>query len=225
MTDSTNDRQEVSPSVTVTENGPYMVEGITELIDARGEDVSKDGKAFLCRCGQSSNKPFCDGTHKKVGFDGTETADKGPIAERQDSYEAEQVTILDDRSVCAHAGECTDRLPSVWKLKSEPWIDPEGAPAGEITQVVRQCPSGALQYTEPGSTDPVEEALSPAIRASVDGPYHLRGGIPVSSSDGESYEVRNRQTLCRCGRSSNKPFCDGTHWEGFKDPEDPVDDA
>lgn len=225
MTDQQSDRQEASPSVSVTENGPYMVEGLSELIDARGEDVSKDGKVFLCRCGQSSNKPFCDGTHKKVGFDGSETADRGPIAGRQDSYEAEEVTILDDRGVCAHAGECTDRLPSVWKLRSEPWIDPDGAPAEEIKSVVPRCPSGALQYTEPGSPEPVEQAQSLAIHASVNGPYHLRGGIPVHSADGEPYEVRNRQTLCRCGRSSNKPFCDGTHWDGFKDPEDPADDA
>lgn len=51
-----------------------------------------------------------------------------------------------------------------------------------------------------------------------DGPLWVRGGIPVESSDGATYEVRNRVTLCRCGRSSNKPFCDGTHkGVGFRD--------
>ncbi len=205
--------------ISVTKNGPYMVEGGVRIQDASGGDASKDGKAFLCRCGHSSNKPFCDGTHNKIDFDGTETADHGPIAERQDSYEAESVTILDDRSVCSHAGECTDRLPSVWKLRQEPWIDPEGAPAEEIESVIPKCPSGALQYTEPGSSEPVEQNLSPMIEAAVHGPFMVRGGIPVHSADGEAYEVRNRQTLCRCGLSSNKPFCDGSHWDNFKDPE------
>lgn len=221
MSDQPGDHLKIS----VTKDGPYMVEGLTELIDARGEEVSKDGKVFLCRCGQSSNKPFCDGTHNKVGFNGTETADEGPIAERRDTYEGDGVTILDDRSVCAHAGECTDRLPAVWKLGEEPWIDPRGAPAGEIEEVIPKCPSGALTYLEPGSAEPVEQELSPAIKALVDGPYMVRGGIPVSSADGDEYEVRNRQTLCRCGGSSNKPFCDGTHWKGFKDPEDSGDAA
>jgi CDGSH-type Zn-finger protein len=206
--------------ISVTENGPYVVEGPIEIRDAHGETVSEDGSAFLCRCGRSSKKPFCDGTHKKVGFDGTETADGGPIADRRDAYEAAGVTIFDDRSVCAHIGECTDGLPAVWKLGTEPWIDQNAAPADEIKAVVHKCPSGALSYAEPGSAETVEEKLSPAVKASVDGPYFVRGGIPVRSAGGEAYEVRNRQALCRCGGSSNKPFCDGTHWKGFKDPED-----
>lgn len=209
------------PRITVTEHGPYMLEGGVEVRDARGETVSDGDKAFLCRCGHSSNKPFCDGTHNRIGFDGTETADAGPIAERRDAYEGEGVTIYDDRSVCAHIGECTDRTPSVWKLGEEPWIDPTGAGAEQIEATIRRCPSGALTYTEGGPGDePVEESIGPAVKAAVDGPYMVRGGIPVVSASGAGYEARNRQTLCRCGRSKNKPFCDGTHWEGFKDPDD-----
>lgn len=205
--------------ISVMENGPYVVEGGVEIRSAVGE-TSQEEKAFLCRCGRSSNKPFCDGTHNKVDFDGTETADHNAIADRRDAYEAAEVTILDDRSVCAHAGECTDGLPAVWKLGTEPWIDQNAATADEIKATIRECPSGALTYVEPGSAETVEETMSPAIKASVNGPYHLRGGIPVSSSSGAAYEVRARQTLCRCGGSSNKPFCDGTHWKGFKDPEE-----
>lgn len=208
------------PTIDVTENGPYAIQGTVEVRDASGATVFEEGRTMLCRCGRSSNKPFCDGTHKKVGFDGTETADAGPIADRRDSYEAAEVTIHDDRSVCAHAGECTDALPAVWKLGTEPWIDQHAAPADEIKATVRKCPSGALTYAEPGSSVAVEETMSPAVKASADGPYHVRGGVPVTSSSGETYEGRNRQTLCRCGGSSNKPFCDGTHWQGFKDPED-----
>lgn len=205
--------------ITVTEDGPYMVEGALEVVRADGAVVSTEGKVFLCRCGGSGNKPFCDGTHKKNGFSGAEVADRGPIAKRRDAYEGAGVTIYDDRSVCSHAGHCTDSLPSVWKLRQEPWIDPHGADAEAIAAVVRTCPSGALAYARGEGPQPVEETLAPAIRASVDGPYHVRGGVPVSSPDGERYEARNRQTLCRCGQSKNKPFCDGTHWHAkFKDP-------
>lgn len=131
---------------------------------------SQDDKATLCRCGRSSKKPFCDGTHNKVNFNGTETADHGAIAERRDTYEAEGVTILDDRSVCAHAGECTNGLSAVWKLGTEPWIDQNAASADEIKATIAKCPSGALTYTEPGSTETVEETMSPTIKASVNGP-------------------------------------------------------
>jgi CDGSH-type Zn-finger protein len=206
-------------SIRVRENGPYLLEGVVEVRDAKGETVSHDGTTALCRCGRSPNKPFCDGTHKRVGFDGTETADVGPIADRRDDYEAAEVTIHDDRSVCAHAGACTDGLPAVWKLGTEPWIDQNAASADEIKATIAKCPSGALTFSGPGG-EVVEQPLSPAVTASVDGPFHLRGGIPVTSSGGETYEVRNRQTLCRCGGSSNKPFCDGTHSKGFKDPAD-----
>jgi len=44
------------------------------------------------------------------------------------------------------------------------------------------------------------------------GPFWVRGGIPVYSADGKLYQVRNRMTLCRCGKSTNKPFCDSSHY-------------
>lgn len=118
--------------VIVRNNGPLRLEGEITLLDQDGKAFGLAGRTVvsLCRCGQSQNKPFCDGTHNKVGFDGAETADTGPIAGRRDDYDAAEVTIHDDRSVCAHAGECTDRTPSVWRLNTEPWIDPAGATAG-----------------------------------------------------------------------------------------------
>ena len=118
---------DAEPRVRVTENGPYRVDGGVPVRDADGNAVEAPGTYFLCRCGQSSNKPFCDGTHKKVGFDGEETADHGAISEREDTYRGAGITIHDDRSVCSHAGHCTDNLAIVFKLRSEPWIDPEGA--------------------------------------------------------------------------------------------------
>ena len=62
-------------SVTVKKNGPYLVEGEVDLFDSEGNKISVDRSTFaLCRCGASSNKPFCDGTHSKIGFLAAEAA-------------------------------------------------------------------------------------------------------------------------------------------------------
>jgi CDGSH-type Zn-finger protein len=203
---------DAEPIVRVTENGPYRVGGGVPVRDAEGNAVEAPATYFLCRCGHSSNKPFCDGTHKKVGFQGGETADDGPIAEREEVYAARDIAIHDDRSVCSHAGHCTDNLPSVFKLRTESWIDPEGAPAETIASVIATCPSGALRHTARASDEPVEDRDEPQVSPSRDGPYRLTGAVQVVSADGRPYERRARQTLCRCGGSKNKPFCDGTHW-------------
>jgi CDGSH-type Zn-finger protein len=88
-----------------------------------------------------------------------------------------------------------------------------------LASVVAGCPSGALTFAPAGATTPVEEHQVPAIRPIVDGPYRVRGQIEVVGADGAPYEVRERQTLCRCGNSRNKPFCDGSHWYAeFRDP-------
>lgn len=213
------DAEGTTPAATirVTENGPYLVEGGLEVRGPDGELVDAPARYALCRCGGSANKPFCDGTHARKGFVGTETADHGPIADREDSYEGRGVTILDDRSVCAHAGLCTDHLAEVFKLREEPWIDATGADRAAIVAQVNACPSGALRVRV--GDDLVEDDLRPGIDPLPDGPYRVRGGVPVVGADGTPYEVRNRQTLCRCGGSPNKPFCNGTHWHlGFKAP-------
>ena len=49
-------------------NGPLKIEGSLEIVSGTGATLAKTAKTFLCRCGHSSNKPFCDGTHAKVGF-------------------------------------------------------------------------------------------------------------------------------------------------------------
>lgn len=206
-------------TISVTENGPYMFEGALELHDAQGNVVDAPERVFLCRCGGSSNKPFCDGTHARIGFDGTETADHGPIEVREDDYMGAGFTISDDRTVCAHAGFCTDNLAAVFKLGEEPWIDADAAEMAAIVEQVNRCPSGALSVAVGESTNPVEPDLPERVQPVPDGPYRLTGGVQVLGADGTPYEIRNRQTLCRCGGSPNKPFCNGTHWHiDFKAP-------
>jgi CDGSH-type Zn-finger protein/truncated hemoglobin YjbI len=205
--------------IEVTEHGPYKVTGDVAIYNAEGELVRQGGVWHLCRCGGSRNKPFCDITHGLKRFDGTERADHGPIAERRVSYAAaDEVTVYDDRTVCCHYGQCTRRLPAVFRADAGPFVDPGQARADEIVEVVRGCPSGALAYAHNGG-EPIERHERPSITATVDGPYRVRGAIQVIAADGRLYERRERQVLCRCGLSRNKPFCDGSHWyAGFRDP-------
>jgi CDGSH-type Zn-finger protein/truncated hemoglobin YjbI len=196
--------------IRVTENGPYRVEGELSTRDTEGNELRRKGIWHLCRCGGSRNKPFCDSTHGLKGWTGPETAPH--TSEHRETYQAEGVTLSDDRSVCAHFGQCTDRLPRVFRATGEPFVDPAASTPAQISEVVRGCPSGALAL-------PTEEHDSPSITPIVDGPYRVRGAVQVVGADGEPYPARERQTLCRCGHSRNKPFCDGSHWyAGFRDP-------
>ena len=189
------------------------------IYDVEGRMRRRSGICYLCRCGGSRNKPFCDATHHPKGFDGAESADHGSIADRRTSYVADGLTVFDDRSRCAHFGQCTNRLPEVFRADAEPFVDPHGAHPVAIAPVVAACPSGALAYAFGDDRDPIEESAAPSITPLVDGPYRVRGAVVVIGTDGQSYERRERQTLCRCGQSGNKPFCDGSHWyAGFRDP-------
>ena len=202
------------PTLECKSNGPYLVKDLARLANPSGEPIPCIPVMALCRCGGSANKPFCDGTHKKIGFSGTRLADKS--ADRRDTYRGKGITILDNRTICAHAGRCTDGLAVVFKYGSEPWIDPDGAGIEAIIETVRKCPSGALSYTL-DDVEPQHPVREPAITVTKDGPYEVVGvRLTVESwGDGASAE---RYTLCRCGGSKNKPFCDGTHWSiGFSD--------
>lgn len=216
---SSEDRDE--PLIEVLEHGPYRVSGAVQITGADDGELRRGGIWHLCRCGGSRRKPFCDGTHGLKHFDGAETASHDTIAERRDEYPSDTITVHDDRTRCAHFGQCSDRLPAVFRAADEPFVDPTGAPDDRIVEVVRGCPSGALAIAREGSA-PDELHAAASIAPIPDGPYRVRGGVRVVGADGEPYEVRERQTLCRCGQSRNKPFCDGSHWyAGFRDPVPP----
>jgi CDGSH-type Zn-finger protein len=96
-------------------------------------------------------------------------------------------------------------------MKIEPWIDPDGDGAKEIIETINQCPSGALSYTVDGVRHQDQER-SPAIKVSKNAPYEVTGGIELLQVEWGEGASREHYTLCRCGASKNKPFCDGTHW-------------
>jgi uncharacterized Fe-S cluster protein YjdI len=170
ISDGTNGRK-----ITVLDGGPYWVEDGVPLLDHEGAGIESQPTYFLCRCGGSKNKPFCDGTHSSNNFNGQEFASKDSFADRAESLVGEGVTIHDDRSRCSHAGACTDNLSEVSNFGVEPWIDPGGAGADKIARVVSLCPSGALSYSLSGSPEPVEKLEGPSITVVKDAPYAVRG--------------------------------------------------
>ncbi len=205
------------PVISLEKNGPLVVERLQHFVNSRGEPIKVRATMRLCRCGNSSNKPCCDSTHVRVGW----TDEKGPdgVPERLDTYAAPQVTIRDNRGICSHAGYCTGGLPAVFRSGAEPWIDASAAPADEIVRTIRRCPSGALAYEREGriETDFGGEA---SIEVSRNGPYRVRGSVELRGVEFGEGASREHFTLCRCGHSRNKPFCDGSHWyAGFKDDE------
>lgn len=196
-------------------NGPYLVKNLDDLRDGRGAPIETKPVMALCRCGGSGNKPFCDGTHQKNGFSGAKLPERSP--DQRQSYPAKGITIHDNRSICAHAGACTAGLETVFKYKSEPWVEPAGATVQEIIGAIHQCPSGALSYSLDG-VEGADPQRKPSIIVTKDGPYAVVGGVQLLEQTWAQGASTEHYTLCRCGASKNKPFCDGTHWSvGFKD--------
>lgn len=197
--------------ITPTTNGPYRLDGASSISRMRdGTNIDTPPKAFLCRCGGSSNKPFCDGTHARNGFSGEKDPDRTP--DQRDEYVNGNLTIHDNRGLCAHAGRCTDNLAAVFRLGTEPFIDPAGATAEEIITVIGMCPSGALSYSIDGVEHrdrggPSKLAFAPG------GPYVVSGGCELDDVELPEGATTDHFALCRCGASQNKPFCSGKHWD------------
>jgi CDGSH-type Zn-finger protein len=215
-----NDAENDKPTISPREHGPLRVEGLVNLFDSEGNRIDplrkKKGNIALCRCGSSRDKPFCDGNHRNTGFSSAQVT--GGEQDHRTDYEGEEITVHDNRGICAHIGYCADELPEVFRVGIEPWIDPDGAPGERVKEQTRRCPSGALNH----SVDGVEysEAERPStIQIVAEGPYFVTGGIELEDTErgkGASFE---HYALCRCGHSQNKPFCDGKHKQAnFADP-------
>jgi len=224
---------EQSPRIRIQADGPYLVSGNvplakqTIMVDEdgecshwrEGETLHRHPHYALCRCGSSSSKPMCDGSHAVAGFDGTETASHADYRDQADVIDGPTTELHDAVALCSDARFCHRKR--IWNLVKV-------AESDEDTATVRHdaslCPSGRYTAVDKSNGTALEPELPVSIglvedpAENVSGPLWVRGGITVESSDGSTYEVRNRVTLCRCGSSTNKPFCDGTHLEiGFCD--------
>ena len=222
------DKTNYKPEIKVTKNGPYIVSGKLPLSEQiiivnqegipvewrSGKNYPSQEKYSLCRCGESKNKPFCDGTHAKISFDGTEEANNEPYLEQAKIIQGPALKLTDVEDLCASARFC-HRAGEIWNLI--PKSDDADAKRVAIEEA-GDCPSGRLVVWDKKT----EEAIEPKFEKSIgliedpqmkcSGPIWVRGGIPIRSADGKIYEVRNRVTLCRCGKSTIKPFCDSSHF-------------
>jgi CDGSH-type Zn-finger protein len=109
--------EKLQARVVVAKNGPYIVTGSVPLskqtigTDADGgSEAWRESGSFppaekyaLCRCGHSKKKPFCDGTHAKIGFDGTETASRAPYIEQAKAIQGPAMVLTDADNLCAFA--------------------------------------------------------------------------------------------------------------------------
>ncbi|MGI6153031.1 MAG: CDGSH iron-sulfur domain-containing protein [Christensenellaceae bacterium] len=215
--------------IRIIENGPYEASGFIPLSQARslpdpedkgaslkwekGKTYPKEQNCYLCRCGHSEHKPYCDGTHNHIGFEGSETAKHGKDDSGTVQYSGKNAILHDEEKLCA-TGRFCDRGINAWNA-AEQSADEECLNLA-ITEVAN-CPSGRLTLENPHDHTFYEPDLEQEIHPIQDlgeecrGPLWVKGGIQVEGADGKTYRIRNRMTLCRCGESKNKPFCDSSH--------------
>jgi CDGSH-type Zn-finger protein len=213
--------------ITIQKGGPYLVEGSIPLNCVSivyGEsgypeswEVVKEyplqEKYFLCRCGYSKNFPYCDGNHFRQEFVGKEVATNNPFNQEAKIYQGTELNLKDVKKLCVLAQFC-NREGGVWELIKES----EVPQLREIAiEEANNCPAGRLIAVDNNTGEDIEPDFEPSISMIIDpddqtvGAIWVKGRIPIISSNGFTYEVRNRVTLCRCGKSANKPFCDGSH--------------
>jgi CDGSH-type Zn-finger protein len=217
--------------IVILQGGPYLVQGEiplaskTQVVSEYGEPLTwkkehvleTTGEYELCRCGQSENKPFCDGTHYEIDFDGTERADTSASASSQMTFpRGTRIVVKKDQSLCMESGFCGTKDEDTAQLVAS---TSDSKIRSLVIAMVERCPSGSLTYhIEPNESD-IEPDLPRQIADTTEitsegpiaGPLWVTGNIPIRRADGKPFEPRNRVTLCNCGRSGNKPLCDGTH--------------
>jgi len=198
------------PVITVLENGPYIVRGLERFKDAEGRELPVQPAMSLCRCGASRNKPYCDGSHTRIGFIGEK--DTRRASGKVNEWRGKGITIVDNTDVCCRDMSCINNLPQVFAEEN-----PDAASVKEIIETIKKCPSGALTY-KMGGRHCQSFNREPAITIAKDGPLKVVGGIRLKDDMGSKPACPEHYTLCRCGQSKNKPFCDGSHLNiGFKD--------
>lgn len=212
--------------IKIISGGPYIISGgvpLSEKIIIQKDDgnIYQEIKKYplknsysLCRCGKSSKAPFCDGAHNLYDCDLTETASKAPLKTLAEVTVGKDITLYDQINLCAFARFCQDEHDDVWELAENP------TKQGDTERAIKfacDCPAGRLVVLDNKTGAEIEPEYEQEITILQDpsqkcsGPLWVKGGIPIESSDGDFYEIRNRVTLCRCGNSNYKPFCDALH--------------
>ncbi|MEL6126991.1 MAG: CDGSH iron-sulfur domain-containing protein [Pseudomonadota bacterium] len=202
------------PKISPADNGPLIVENPPLITGSDGAEVETGPKAALCRCGLSAKKPFCDGSHNQAGFDSTPDHSKlrNTPMEVTGTVEGVEVGISYTPAICTHAAKCQAHAAAVFDPKQRPWIQPEKGRLAEIVEAVATCPSGALRISLGDVPGQHMTTGTVGIEIEKDGPYHVTN-VSLDAEFNGAEASRTKYSLCRCGLSKNKPFCDGTHYD------------
>ena len=201
--------EEKKPIVAFTRFTPYTIIDVRRIENSEGEIIEVEPVTTFCRCGESKSKPFCDDSHSPEGIDGEKQIDRAPY--KWKDYRGEKITVHYNLGVCSHDGSCIRMLPGVFDVNRKPWIMPDNSDAEKIIDVIKHCPSGALMFTQNGEKHIDYYKGEPMIRIARKGPLEFYGRIVLKDDQGSKPETYDHYTLCRCGKSKNKPFCDGKH--------------
>lgn len=133
-------------------------------------------------------------------------------------YSNEELTVVWKPKLCIHAAVCVKTLPDVYDPEGKPWITPENASADALRAQIDKCPSGALSYYTKGEKKESKMSdNSTKVEVAANGPLLVHGILEVKNTDGSLESKKRTTAFCRCGASTNKPYCDGSHNEiGFE---------
>lgn len=128
-------------------------------------------------------------------------------------YSNGEVTIVWKPSECIHSAICFHGLNEVFDPQKKPWITPEKSTTEKIIEQVKKCPSGALSYymNSDASKEDVKVDAETIVEPVANGPLMVYGNVSVRNAEGVVSKKNNVTAFCRCGASSNKPYCDGGH--------------
>jgi CDGSH-type Zn-finger protein/uncharacterized Fe-S cluster protein YjdI len=145
-----------------------------------------------------------------------------PVSTTADGVEradGAKLTILFEARRCIHARFCVTGLPDVFKANVEgPWINPDAAGTEALVGVAHACPSGAIRYLRHDGGDEEAAPVVNLLRIRENGPYAIHAAVDLAG-----HGALFRATLCRCGKSRNKPFCDNSHIDaGFEATGEPA---
>ena len=196
------------PSIVFTKHTPFIAVDVDQIIDTNGKKVGSSSVVVLCRCGKSKHSPYCDDSHGVQGLNEVKQEDRSP--DRVKDYRGEDIIVHFNLGVCCHDGHCVEALPEVFDIHQRPWIQPDKGKTGEIIGVIENCPAGALSYTIGGRLHQNLDNEA-AIIIEENGPLKVRGYVELKDDQNTIPACKEHYTLCRCGKSKNKPFCDGAH--------------
>ena len=128
---------------------------------------------------------------------------------RVEEAKGKDVTIRFDGKKCIHSRHCVLDRPDVFVPNVDgEWIHPDAATVDEVAELAHNCPSGAITYIRrDGATE--SAPIVNTVRVRENGPLAFHGALSIDGT------AAMRATLCRCGKSANKPYCDTSHNQGF----------